>query len=111
MAVHDMDILERLRRIVTKGHEPTDADALAAIAEIARLQLANKQSMEMADMRSAENCKLRAALKAARIHVYATAEADHMMDGFGPRKVRPSDELLAHIDDVLGGHVEQKERE
>lgn len=59
MAVHDMDILERLRRSVTKGHEPTDADALAAIAEIARLQLANKQSMAQADMRSAESCKLR----------------------------------------------------
>jgi hypothetical protein len=35
-----MDILDRLRRSVTKGHEPTDEDAIDAAAEIERLRAA-----------------------------------------------------------------------
>lgn len=38
-ASHTMsDIVERLRLSVTKGHEPTDEDAIGALAEIERLQ-------------------------------------------------------------------------
>lgn len=33
-----MDILDRLRRSVTKGHEPADEDAIDAAAEIERLR-------------------------------------------------------------------------
>lgn len=33
-----MDIVERLRLSITKGHEPTDEDAIAAAAEIERLR-------------------------------------------------------------------------
>lgn len=50
----------------------------------------------------AQNEQLRAVLAAARNHVYASNEAEHMMDGFGPRRSRPSDGLLATIDEVLG---------
>jgi hypothetical protein len=35
-----MDIVERLRLSVTKGHEPTDEDAVAAATEIERLRAA-----------------------------------------------------------------------
>jgi len=34
------DIVERLRRSVTKGHEPTDEDAMEAAVEIERLRAA-----------------------------------------------------------------------
>jgi hypothetical protein len=33
-----MDILDRLRLSVTRGHEPTDEDAIDAAAEIERLR-------------------------------------------------------------------------
>lgn len=36
-----------------------------------------------------------------RIDVAATNEAEHMMDGFGPRTEQPSDELLSRIDGAL----------
>lgn len=104
MAVHDMDILERLRRIVTKGHEPTDADALAAIAEIARLQLANKQSMEMADRRCkekgelrAENERLTAALELCRQHIRSQDSWWH-----NPAAYKL---MREHIDPTLGVHT------
>lgn len=38
-----MDILDRLRRSVTKGFEPTDEDAIDAAAEIERLRAENER--------------------------------------------------------------------
>jgi hypothetical protein len=43
------DIVERLRLSVTKGHEPTDDDALKAADEIERLREALEQALD--DMR------------------------------------------------------------
>lgn len=49
----------------------------------------------------AELVRMREALGQARNHVKASADAEQMMDGFGPRKARPSDALLAEIDAAL----------
>lgn len=57
----------------------------------------------------AENEKLGAALEIARCHVVASNEAEGMMDGFGPRRPRPSDVDLAIIDEALG-NLEQTSR-
>lgn len=57
--------------------------------------------------RNAENERLRAALRCARAHVAATNDAEHMMDGFGGWRERPSDVDLSMIDDALGD-VEQQ---
>jgi len=43
----DIDIVERLEISVTKGHEPTDADAIDAAAEIERLRAEVKNMHEM----------------------------------------------------------------
>ena len=48
--------------------------------------------------------RLADALRMARLHVAASAGAEHMMDGFGPRSAQPSDLLLAEIDAVLAAH-------
>ena len=48
--------------------------------------------------------RLADALRKARLHVWASAGAEHMMDGFGPRSSQPSDLLLAEIDAVLAAH-------
>ena len=48
--------------------------------------------------------RLADALRSARLHVAASAGAEHMMDGFGPRSVHPSDLLLADIDAALSAH-------
>ena len=54
--------------------------------------------------------RLADALGMARLHVAASAGAEHMMDGFGPRSSQPSDLLLAEIDAVLAAHdAEQSE--
>lgn len=51
--------------------------------------------------------RLRAALKSARVHVYSQSAAEHMMDGFGPRKQQPTDTLLANIDELLASEQEK----
>ena len=43
---------------------------------------------------------LRGLLKEASIHVYASASAEHMLDGFTP-KPRPIDDLVGRIKSVL----------
>ena len=48
--------------------------------------------------------RLADALRKARLHVWASAGAEHMMDGFGPRSAQPSDLLLAEIDAALAAH-------
>lgn len=55
----------------------------------------------------AEIERLRVALTMARLHVLATNQAEHMMDGFGPHRAQPSDTLLAEIDGVLGNLEQQ----
>ncbi len=35
-------------------------------------------------------------------YVQATAEAEHLLDGFGPRKVLPMDELVKRMKEVIG---------
>lgn len=40
-------------------------------------------------------------LQECRHHVYASNQAEHMMDGFGPRSRQPSDGLLKQIDAAL----------
>ncbi len=42
-----------------------------------------------------------AACKAVRPIVVAQAEAEHMLDGFGPRTQRPTDDILAALDAAL----------
>lgn len=44
---------------------------------------------------------LRAALLVARRHVASSSDAEHMLDGFGPRTRRPSDTDLAIVDEAL----------
>lgn len=45
--------------------------------------------------------KLVEAARKLRRHVLATNQAEHMMDGFGPRRHQPSDEDLANLDAAL----------
>jgi hypothetical protein len=59
---------------------------------------------------AAENEKLLEALRRARIHVQATNEAEHMMDGFGPRRSRPSDDDLATVDAALNSHYSGEQK-
>jgi len=45
--------------------------------------------------------KLREALEKARVIIVAHNEAEHMLDGFGPRTHQGSDDLLIEIDAAL----------
>ena len=47
-------------------------------------------------------------LREARPHVWSQSEADHMLDGFGERKHRPSDDLLNRIDSVLANAIPRR---
>jgi len=44
------------------------------------------------------------ALKVARVHVKASCDAEHMMDGFGPRQRRPSDPDLETLDAAIASY-------
>ena len=67
-----MDILDRLRRSVTKGFEPTDEDAIDAATEIERLRKERDELLEanggLAYL-AGENEQLRAALQWIRAQV------------------------------------------
>lgn len=59
---------------------------------------ATLEFMLMAERAFAQRDKLASLLRKARPHVAASNEAEHLMDGFGPRSSQPSDKLLAEID-------------
>ena len=45
----------------------------------------------------------RALLAEAHDYVYAQNQAEHMLDGFGGRRPRPSDGLLDRMEDAIAG--------
>lgn len=47
-------------------------------------------------------------LRAARPHVWSQSASEHMLDGFGERKPRPSDDLLNRIDSVLANAIPKR---
>lgn len=111
------DLVDRLRRSAKNmanqitsgvGSEPSHYLTGKAADEIERLQFEYERADESAKRlgakwktSEAEIEQLRAALQRARRIVCAQSTAEHMMDGLGPRKVRPTDELLAHMDGLL----------
>jgi hypothetical protein len=50
---------------------------------------------------SIENNKLKCLLRDAHIYVESQCEAEHMLDGFGGRKKRPTDDFLKKINEAL----------
>ena len=48
-----------------------------------------------------EIVRLRATLKETRVFVWSMNEAEHMMDGFGPRSHQTSDDLLARVNALI----------
>jgi hypothetical protein len=60
------DLVERLRKSVTRGHEPTDADAIEAADEIERLETQISQHIRNAEEDTAEMVLLHAEIE--RLH-------------------------------------------
>lgn len=59
------------------------------------------------DALKVENERLRAALRRARKHVLSQNRAEGMMDGFGGRRPRQSDDDLAAVDAALNHEGER----
>ena len=95
------DILERLRLSVTKGHEPTDEDAIEAADEIARLTAERETVHAMAD----ENERLRAAVHEAS---HASVETQDLMQVEIERLRADNARLRAAICDALDDEVSRR---
>ena len=76
------------------------ATNLRSVAKMERKN-ENPECADILDLAATKIDELYVALRAARKHVWSAAESEHMMDGFGPRRERPSDLDLDIVDRAL----------
>lgn len=85
----------------TDGVHADDAAEYIRIT-IDEIEKAEKRNLARAEAAEQRVAALEGALTEAREHVVASNRAEGMLDGFGVRKPRASDALLAKIDALTG---------
>lgn len=97
------DEIERMKH----GNRALEGILASAIVERSAAVVRAESAERERDALKAEVERLRGALVLARRSVVAQHAAEHMLDGFGPRKPRPSDDDLAAVDAALNHEGER----